>query len=202
MLHLQKQDEQNHDMKLTSLSRRLEISLENQAVYCYHLGVWQREFVAWECLWISAIFWWARITGMCPCQNMKSCSGTGKQLTDFCREFSSAGLQWLWLRSCSTAWHFGSKNLTPLQTKKKRKKREISSKENIEMCEMVELCGDTMQYRIYLHHWTLCQDLWHSWWSLDIPPCCKLHLPVSEIKKKLQMLCFHTRWQCCFSLPK
>lgn len=57
------------------------------------------------------------------------------------------------------------------------------------MCETVELCGDTMQFRLYLPHWTLCQDLWHSWWSLDIPPYCILHLPVN-LKKNCKCSVF------------
>ncbi len=37
-----------------------------------------------------------------------------------------------------------------------------------------------IQFHIYLHHWTLCPALWRSWWTLDIPPCCILHLPVTK----------------------
>lgn len=31
---------------------------------------------------------------------------------------------------------------------------------------------------IYLHHRKLCRGLWRSWWSLDIPACCRWRLPV------------------------
>lgn len=49
--------------------------------------------------------------------------GVGERLTGSCWEFSSAGPRSLWLRSCSTASHFGSKVPTPPQTKRERNQK-------------------------------------------------------------------------------
>lgn len=84
------------------------------------------ELAAWEHLWMAAVFCWVRITGMRPRRSAQppplasGVVGMRERLTGFCRVFSSAGRRSLWLRSCSTAWHFGSKVLTPPQTKRER----------------------------------------------------------------------------------
>lgn len=114
----------------------------------------------------SALYW--------ASPDLCSCLLTNKtQLTGFCREASSAGLQSPGLRSCSTAWRFGSKDPTPPQTEEER---EVSSEGK---CNRVwKRSMVRVRYRIYLHHWTLCRGWCHSWWSLDILPCCIWHLPV------------------------
>lgn len=43
----------------------------------------------------------------------------------------------------------------------------------------------TSAVHIYLHHWTLCPALWHSWWIRGIPPCCKWRLPVKSQSPRL-----------------
>lgn len=73
----------------------------------------REKLVAWEHLWMAAVFCWVSIMGMCPRRSVQlplwqagwwGVRGvTREQLTGFCWEFSSAGLQSLWLRSCSTA---------------------------------------------------------------------------------------------------
>lgn len=95
------------------------------------------KLVAWEHLWMAAVFRWVSIMGMCSRRSVQpslwqegrlGMRVEGGELTGFCWEFSSAGPLWLWLRSCSTAWHFGSRGLRPPRTERERRKVQLMIK--------------------------------------------------------------------------
>lgn len=131
--------------------------------------------------------------------------GGREQLTGFCWALSSAGLQSLWLRSCSTAWHFGSKDLAPPQTKRK------GTTENGNHClkwakwDWVTHRNSRCCYRVQPPHLPTSLKTLSSFVAFIINSGYPTMLYIASAcegqeEKKEWKAQAYSRWQCCVSL--